>query len=39
MGVDLIQTWKLLDDENLPKFDEQVLWTRGDDPYECLLVS
>lgn len=25
MGVRLKQTWKLLDDENLPKIDEQVL--------------
>uniref|UniRef100_A0A453SP86 Uncharacterized protein n=1 Tax=Aegilops tauschii subsp. strangulata TaxID=200361 RepID=A0A453SP86_AEGTS len=40
MGVDSIQTWKLLDDENLLKIDEQVLWRHGgDDPYQCLLVS
>ncbi|GJX71538.1 probable inactive purple acid phosphatase 28 [Tanacetum coccineum] len=26
MGVETIKTWKRLDDENLTKFDEQVLW-------------
>ncbi|KAI4970804.1 hypothetical protein ZWY2020_001718 [Hordeum vulgare] len=31
MGVESIQTWKLLDDENLSKIDEQVLWRHSDD--------
>ena len=31
MGVESIQTWKLLDDEKLTKIDEQVLWRHGDD--------
>nr|CAD1825452.1 unnamed protein product [Ananas comosus var. bracteatus] len=29
MGVEMIRTWKLLDDENLSRIDEQVLWRRG----------
>uniref|UniRef100_A0A0A9EZJ1 Calcineurin-like phosphoesterase domain-containing protein n=1 Tax=Arundo donax TaxID=35708 RepID=A0A0A9EZJ1_ARUDO len=31
MEVESIQTWKLLDDENLTKIDEQVLWRRSTD--------
>ena len=27
MGVESIKTWKRLDDDNLTKFDEQILWT------------
>ncbi|CAK9169400.1 unnamed protein product [Ilex paraguariensis] len=29
MGVQRIRTWKRLDDEELSKIDEHVLWTRG----------
>ncbi|KAG6480221.1 hypothetical protein ZIOFF_063701 [Zingiber officinale] len=32
MGVEVIKTWKRLDDDKLTKIDEQVLWRR--DPWE-----
>lgn len=32
MGVERIRTWKRLDDEELTKIDEQILWERDQQP-------